>query len=80
MPPPYPVFPSGGTRREAREILGVQKNSHFYAEIVKFGLILTQVKLFGGQENIFGKKAPPHVPPLLIFPISETNTNMNPIR
>ena len=39
------------------------KICHFYAEIVKFGLILTHLNLFGGkleggQENIWGSNAP----------------------
>ena len=39
------------------------KICNIYAEIVKFGLILTHLKLFGGmgeQENILGENDPMH--------------------
>ena len=65
-------FLGGGRTKEGQENFRGQKckkenahkahkNCNFYAEIVKFGLILTHLKLFWGQENIFfwgGDKCP----------------------
>ena len=70
-------FPNGvsikiwGSKGVARKIVGgknvknaheARKNVPFYAEIVKFRLIMTHLKLFwgikGGQENILGQIPP----------------------
>ena len=73
-------FGGGGGQRRDKKILGGKnvkkkmptkhtKICHFYAEIVKFGLIFIHLKLFLGQENIFflggGTNAPmpPVAPP-----------------
>ena len=37
------------------------KICHFYAQIVKFGLILIYLKLFGGKKIFLGEDAP-HAP------------------
>ena len=42
------------------------KSDHFYAEIVKFGIILTHLNYFGeGKKISFGEMLP-MVPPLII--------------
>ena len=51
-----------------------QKKCYFYAKIVKFGLILTYLKLFGGARKYFGGKCPPPpCPPLAAPPLRVLN-------
>ena len=56
----------------------MQKFCYFYAEIVKFGLILTHLKLFcrgklRGQENILGEANAPMPPPPMVPPLSRAH-------
>ena len=49
-------------RGNVKNALEVHKIGHFHAEIVKFGLILTHLQLFGeeklGERRYFGGKCP----------------------
>ena len=59
--------------QNVKKLHKAHKNLPFSAEIVKFGLILTHLKLFwgktGGKKIFFGGKMPPMPPPHVALPL-----------